>query len=460
VRRPDFLDGLGVYVSPADVTLAYVSKRLFQVRVRQVEVVALPGLDRPDERRQTLASAVRTFKTAHEADTSHTVLCVPRADVAVTRVLLPAAAKENLAQVLEYEMENLVPLPRDELVYDYTVRSLGEDRVEVLLVSMPRVVIRGYLGALEDAEVKPRAVVLPSVAIADYVAFCRGGLPSAVGIVLGSADGAEIALVAGGQLVASQLVPAARLADPGALERSLARQMADELVDPETVALFRWVLGVNGGPPLPELGDGDLLALAQDKLAVPEALATGSSPGVVPALGAALAAVRESAVPQNLLPEENREAFDEGPSIATWVLLAASVLLLVVWGASAIVKDISLRGQLEARLEEIAPDVREVKAIQNETDELRRQVEVLSIGQDGRVTTLLKELTDLIPSDAYLTTLNLRANRLTLDGNARSASDLITALEKSKRFRNVAFSSPTTRQGDKERFSLTAEVVK
>ena len=76
------------------------------------------------------------------------------------------------------------------------------------------------------------------------------------------------------------------------------------------------------------------------------------------------------------------------------------------------------------------------------------------------LTTLLKELTELIPSDAYLTTLNLRGGRLTLDGQARSASDIITALEKSKRFKGVSFSSPTTRQGDKERFALTAEVVK
>ena len=43
---------------------------------------------------------------------------------------------------------------------------------------------------------------------------------------------------------------------------------------------------------------------------------------------------------------------------------------------------------------------------------------------------------------------------------ARSASDLIAALEKSKHFKNVSFTSPTTRSGDKDRFSLSAEVVK
>ena len=50
--------------------------------------------------------------------------------------------------------------------------------------------------------------------------------------------------------------------------------------------------------------------------------------------------------------------------------------------------------------------------------------------------------------------------RLTLEGSARSASDLIAALEKSKHFHNVSFTSPTTKAGDKERFSIVAEVAK
>ena len=78
--------------------------------------------------------------------------------------------------------------------------------------------------------------------------------------------------------------------------------------------------------------------------------------------------------------------------------------------------------------------------------------------QERRATVVLKELSDLIPTDAHLTSLNMRQDRLTLEGLARSASELVPALDKSKLFRNVSFSSPTTKQGDKDRFTLTAEV--
>jgi general secretion pathway protein L len=458
VRRPDFLDGLGVVVSSSDVALAVVSKRFLQVRVGDVRTVPLPPREQVAERRQALSAAIRDFIAGHEIDPHHAVLCVPRADAAITRVLLPAAAQENLAQVLEYEMENLVPMPREDVYYDYTVRPLGVERIEVLLVSVRREVIRSYLDALEDAGVRPRAIGLPSTALADFVAFCRGGAPAGIGLVIGSSDSTEIALFASGRMVASQLVPAARAGDHMVLERSLARQLADEMLDPEQTSIYQWSLANGQRPELPVLGETNLPELARGHLVAPDDVFAGS-PAVLPAVGAALGAVREGVVGLNLLPAENREAFDEGPSIATWVLLVASVVMLAVWGASAMVKDAMLQRQVEARLAEVEPDVREVRPMQNDIDELQKQVEILGTAE-GRVTTLLKELTELIPPDAYLTTLNLRGGRLTLDGQARSASDIITALEKSKRFKNVTFSSPTTRQGDKERFALTAEVVK
>jgi general secretion pathway protein L len=162
----------------------------------------------------------------------------------------------------------------------------------------------------------------------------------------------------------------------------------------------------------------------------------------------------------NLLPAEGRRGYDEGLSLATVVLVAVLGVLLLVWGGSALVKDELLRREVRDELHGVAPQVREVKSVQDEIVELRRQLDILVGGQQRRATVLLKELSELVPSDAHLTAVNLRGGRLTLDGFARSASDLISALEKSKHFKNVSFTSPTTKTGDKERFSLVAEVEK
>src|SRR5262249_46176465 len=157
-------------------------------------------------------------------------------------------------------------------------------------------------------------------------------------------------------------------------------------------------------------------------------------------------------------PAEDRRGYDEGLSLATIVLVALTAVLLLVWGGSAIIKEELMRRQVRAELAAVEPQVREIKALQNEVADLKKQVDILTAGQERHITVLLKELSDVVPADAYLTTFNLRNDRLTLDGFARSASDIITALEKSKHFKNVSFTSPTTRTGDKERFSLVAEV--
>jgi general secretion pathway protein L len=387
------------------------------------------------------------------------VLCLPRSEAAFNRILLPAAARENLAQVLEYELEQLVPLPRDQVYFDYSVRPLGEDRLEVLLMCIPRAVVRGYLEALEEAFVRPRGIVLVATAIADYLSFCRGEVPRPVGLVLGASEGVELAVLSGGRLVASQLLPPGRVSAATDLSRSLARQLAVGFVNPDDVELFRWQLANGSGPELPAIGESDLIGLAAGRLQAPPEFFEAREPALLPAVGAALDAVREGSVPVNLLPEEGRGR-DEGLSLGTVVLVALVGVLLLIWGGSTLVKEALLHRQLSEQLASMQPGVDRVNKLRDEIDDARKQLDVLAPAKERRVTPILAELADLIPTEAYLTNLNLRANKLTLDGQARSASDLITALEKSKSFKSVNFASPTTRAGDKERFSIHADLAR
>ena len=460
LRRADFLDGLGIYVGTHEVALAHVSKRFFSVSLKQARTFPLPTADRPAERRQALTQAVLAFAGERRVDTRRAYLCLPREEALFNRVVLPAAARENLAQVLEYELDHLVPLPRDQLFLDWSVRSLGEDRIEVLLMCIPREVVRVYLEALGDAFVRPRGIVLASTAIADYLAFCRGGeARGPIGLMIGDGRSVELALLSDGRLLASQLVPAQHAGGAAELSRSLARQLADGAVAAEDTQLFRWQLANGSGPALPDIGDGDLLRLASGRLEAPTEFFEARDPAVLPAVGAALDAVREGSVPVNLLPAEGRLR-DEGISLTTIILFVMAGVLLLVWGGSALVKDEILRRQLRDELAARAPQMEEARNTQAEIADYRRQVDILVPAQERRATAILKELSDVVPQDAHLTSLNMRQDRLTLEGLARSASELVPALDKSKLFRNVSFSSPTTKTGDKERFTLTAEVEK
>jgi len=458
--RADFLDGVGIYVGAHEMALAAVTKRFLRVSLKDAATYALPGTDQPAERRAAITAGVAAFVREHQVDTRRAFLALPRSEAAFSRAMLPAAARENLAQVLEFELENLVPFEREEIYYDYTSRDRGEERLEVLLMCIPRETVRVHLEALDDAQVRPRGIVLASTAIADFLAFCRGDELSPLGLVVALPDATEIAFLSGGRLVQSQLMPRGRRDVPGALAQSVERQLLDERLTPEEVPLYRWELGNGEGPGTAGLGDGNLPELARGRLEAPQAFFDGVEPAVLPALGAALDAVREGTLDVNLLPEEGRRRTDDGMGLTTILLVGLTALLALVAGGSALVKDTLLHRQVQAQLEAIQPEVVEVKKLQNEIADLERQLDILNDGQGARVTSLLKELTELIPPTAYLTTVSMRGKRVTIDGQADMASDLITALDKSKTFRNVTFSSPTTKAGDKERFSIVAELVR
>jgi hypothetical protein len=88
----------------------------------------------------------------------------------------------------------------------------------------------------------------------------------------------------------------------------------------------------------------------------------------------------------------------------------------------------------------------------------RRLVQTIDGLQASAVRPLpvLRELTDLLPNDAWLTLLSLDSKGAELTGQANAASALIPLLENSPRFERVEFASPVTRGRDREQFRIQA----
>src|SRR2546428_11721882 len=105
------------------------------------------------------------------------------------------------------------------------------------------------------------------------------------------------------------------------------------------------------------LGEGDLLALAAGRLEAPREFFEAREPALLPAVGAALDAVREGTLPLNLLPAEGRRGAEEGLSLATVVLVAVLGVLLLGWGGRALVKDELNRRYVRDEVARLQPHV-------------------------------------------------------------------------------------------------------
>jgi Tfp pilus assembly protein PilN len=114
---------------------------------------------------------------------------------------------------------------------------------------------------------------------------------------------------------------------------------------------------------------------------------------------------------------------------------------------------------LAREVEALEPKVAMVRAQEAEARKLGEQAATLTAEENRRMVQYMRELTEKIPEDAYLTTLRFRNGRIEIDGFASRSSELIQILEGSDMLKGVKFTSPVTAgQGGKERFSIVAEV--
>jgi Tfp pilus assembly protein PilN len=103
----------------------------------------------------------------------------------------------------------------------------------------------------------------------------------------------------------------------------------------------------------------------------------------------------------------------------------------------------------------------QVRAVERTAAELERERRLLASVQELNASSLhplpiLRELTDLLPPDAWLTALTLEQKGAELVGQAATASALIPLLEDSPRLERVEFASPVTKGRDKEQFRVRA----
>jgi general secretion pathway protein L len=461
--RLDFLDGVGIAVGQRSVGLAHLVKRLATVSLAHHRLVALPPSDQTAERRTALTEAVRAFFRDGAIETDRCYVALPRRSALISRLSLPAAAKSDLAQVIEFELERLVPIAREEIYFDFLVRDLGA-KLDVQVVSLPRRAVAEVLGALEDAGVLTRSVTITPIALLDFAGFCDLGTSAPVTVLRQDASDVEMDLFAQGTLAATHVLRAAEVASMPAVTRLVGREIAATGSASESLQVFALIEDGAGGDPLlpPELSDSgrELLKRAEGRLTAPEGFFETAPPALIPALGAGLAAVREATASFNALPAEERRTTEEGAPVITFLFAALLVLVTVLWLVSAMIKDHAIASRLHSELAELEPRLRTAHKNEEEARQLRDKLGLLTRDDRRRSAAFLLELTNVIPPDAYLTTFRVRSDRVELEGFARSASDLIPLIEKSPLFKNPQFTSPVTKvQDNQERFSLTSEIA-
>jgi Tfp pilus assembly protein PilN len=352
-----------------------------------------------------------------------------------------------------FELERHVPFPAEDACFDFDRRARARDgRIETLVVATERQTVDRALRLLEEAHLRPVSL---TVAAHDLIALL-GRRPRA---------GRAAWLHRAGEEVSLLLLEGSRLRLSRSLPWTEAESLADEIR--KSLALLRWKdLGA-----LWVSGDGsralETSAALSDLAPVTRPPFSSAASRAIDDLedqdhGLTLLALGVALGPRrpllNLLPASLRPR-----RLTPWQLTtAASVVVTALLGLGVIFaqsqQDQRYLARLNQAIRALDPEVRAVERLSAELEKKRRLLVTLRDLEESSLKPLplLRELTEIIPAEAWLTALSLDAKGVELTGQAAAANQLIPLLENSLRLEKVEFASPVTKGRDKEQFRIRA----
>jgi hypothetical protein len=177
------------------------------------------------------------------------------------------------------------------------------------------------------------------------------------------------------------------------------------------------------------------------------------------AYAAALAgACPRLALPLNLLPAENRNSNSRAMYVPTVVLLAAALLSVAALASIAPVKDREYLRGLEAETKRLEPMARKAGEIDRAIEATRakaRQLDDFRRRSKGALDALA-EVNKLIEPPAYLGSLELVTDSITVAGSAEHAEPLLKAFDNSPLFQGSEFTIPLSPNGNMQVFRIRA----
>lgn len=376
---------------------------------------------------------------------------LPRVAVTVKPIDLPTVDGE-VHEMVRFELERHLPFAGEDTPFDFVPLTGDGDGAgrRVLIVAADRRLVESTLRVAEEAKLRPVSLTVAAHNLPALVARQRQGR---IVWVHRAGSAVDLLFLDAGALVFSRGVADAddeQVADE--IRRSFAVthwRGCDAIwvsgdITPESVEPLH-ALGAPVGHPPYTVTARRLLEAADD-----------GPRGLVELALAVAVAPRARAL--ELLPRALRPRRLTQAQLLTAGLSALCAGLVVVALLVPGWREGRRLAAVNARIAALDPEVREVEKVMQELDRKRRMLAVIHSIEFASMRPLpvLRDLTELLPDDAWLTMLSLDDKGVQLMGQAGAAAALIPLLENSSRLERVEFSSPVTRGRDREQFHIKA----
>jgi Tfp pilus assembly protein PilN len=426
----------------------------------------------PDFRSRDQAAVkneIDQFFRKHRLSRENIILGIPRRDLIVRHLDLPAEVADNLKQVVQYQVQSFEPTEEEKFYFDYALvkTTQGSKRLLVLLVMMRKAILDGYLTLFEGLGIRPVAVTGSTMALSNlFLQSCKEQQGKTFLIADLTREGVEIIALRDGALVYTHAaaVPAGSsfkdvVASQAELAAAKIRLGPDQVIDKVVLN------GESAGDARQEIAEviseAEIMgSRLRFEMTAESQVQLGDA---VTSLGLAYSGmVGRPPVKLNLLPSSVRVQQTKWAYVPSIVLGVAIIGLLGALYVMPVIQDRTFLRQLDQEIASLKPRVEMVQKLQKEVEATEKQViflEGLLRNRDMNLE-ILQELTTIFPADTYLIQFQNQEGSITMNGLSPSAEQLIPKLEKSPLLKEVTprggtIIDPQTR---KDRFNFAAKV--
>lgn len=404
-----------------------------------------------------LAATARLAMEELHCRGSRVLLGLPREWLVMRTAELPSVVKENLKNVVAYEIDRLTPLNADDAMYDYLMGAEKDGKLTLSLMAMKKGLLESYVSALNDMKSSPVRISTPLMGMAK---LCSALVGNDTYMLLHVGTHAfEGGFIEKGSIANTFYGPFNASGDSGDQDNwgsgilSVLEQQ-NSTARPSLVCILSENDGVKAtevvmDTAVRELKGGDVTSLFRSKQEnIPwepvcmlyEALSNGARSF-------------------NLAPGAERR---RSPFIATLVLVALLVAMMVPYVVVPLEMEKRKIGEIEHQITARKKDVRAVEAMRKDIDLVQSEIDEIDRFKRSRPMALnvLKELTTLLPKTVWLTRTRVTEQTVEIEGYASSATSLLSLLEESNLFKKVEFASPTVKDTrlNSDRFVIRMEI--
>jgi Tfp pilus assembly protein PilN len=449
---------VGVAIDPEGASVALGNR--FLSRIKILDHRRFSAEEEGLSPAEGLASRVAIYLTEKKAIRAEIVLSVPKSWVVIKTADFPATVRENLTEVVAYEMDRLTPFNPEEVYFDYRTLSEGDDRLRLLVIAARMDRLDPYRTAFREKGLRITGITTHLVGL-ECLSRYAGREAERLFFDLRE-NGYEGGWFRNNAIVASLTgsffgTGNAEKVDQ-ILEEAAALQTGEESVDPAVPILFNLA---EKNPALKELlkmrltrsvGFLDETDLRLNLERPQEVSFT--------ALGGLLSLLWNKAGGINLLTRGKRTRFRTPFWLTIPLLLVLGALIGIYW-IIPVQMETRRIALIDKQIAQTKGEVKKVETLKKEMDALTRERNIISDFKNARQMSIafLKELTVVIPKDCWLTRVRISENQINIEGYAPSATLLVPKLEASPLFKKVEFASPTYRDPklNQDRFQIKME---